>query len=244
MRSDDLVPFLTTPGGTGKGLSFRQGSVIAWNQDTAENIILVGDSLIENLPSLNSTEASLLVPGDVVGILVSGSTWAIIGRLIIPGSPEAATAINAVTNRIVASADEFSGTRNSTSWGDLTGVGVGPEVTARIRATGRALVMWSAEIGNSPNWNIRNTPHVGVELSGANTIAPSDQFSLNVNAEFPALAAPGHAQMSFWIQSSVFHLYTGLDAGDTTFTLKYKHDTMNPAGATAFEAREIAVFVL
>jgi hypothetical protein len=244
MRSDDLVPFLSQPGGTGKGLSFRQGVVVSWDQDTAENIVLVGDTLLENLPSLNSTEASLLVPGDVVGILVSGATWAIIGRLIIPGSPEAATAINAVTQRIVAASDPWAGTRNSTSWGDLTGVGVGPEVTARIRATGRALVMWSAELGNSPNWNVRNTPHVGVELSGANTEAPSDLHSLNINAAFPISGQPGHAQMSFWLQAGVFHLYTGLNPGDTTFTLKYKHDTMSPAGATAFEAREIAVFVL
>lgn len=243
-RSSDLVPLLAGLGG-GKGVGFRQGVVVAWNPDTAENQIQVGNTVIDNLPILNTSEASLLVPGDVVGILTSGSSWAIMGRLVIPGTPEAASSIQAITNRIQAAADPAGGFRNSSTWGDLYSPAlVGPEVSIRIGASGRALAFWSAEIGQTSNWQEKNNPHVGVSVSGANTIAPSDTHALNWHWQFPVIGAPGGAVMNSWIQSSVFHLYTGLDPGDTLFTMKYRHDGITPAGDVKFEAREIVVFAL
>lgn len=244
MSTGDLVPLVVQAGGGGKGVGFRQGTVVEWDQDTAENIILIGDSLFENLPVLNTSEASLLVPGDVVGVLTSGSSWAILGRVIIPGSPEAASSIKAITNRIVAAEDVNTGTRNSTAWGDLTGASVGPSVTVRIGASGRALALWSCELGQTGNWQSKNTPHVGVAVSGASTVAATDANALNFNIEHPVSPAAGAALTSFWAQCSVFHLFTGLNPGETTFTLKYRHDGISPAGSVSFQAREIAVFAL
>lgn len=243
MRSDDLVPLLAARN-NGAGVGFRQGVVIAWDQDTAENSILVGDAVIDNLPVLNTSEASLLVPGDIVGVLTAGASWAIMGRLIIPGTPEAASSIKAITSRIQAAEDVFNGTRNSSTWGDLTGVGVGPEATVRIGASGRALVFWSAEMGQTVDYMIRNTPHAGVQVSGASTVAPTDANALNFNLEHPGSGFDGYARSSFWIQAAVFHLFTGLNPGDTTFTMKYRTDTMNPSQVCNFQAREIAVFAL
>lgn len=243
-RSSDLVPFLTAPPPSGKGVTFRQGVVISWDPDSAANVVQVGDSLLTNLPILNTSEASLLVPGDVVGILVSGSTWAIMGRFTYPGTPEAVSSIQSITSRIKASSDGSQGSRNSTSYGDLTGSGVGPAVTIRIGSSGRALVFWAAEIGQTANYNELNTPHVGVEVSGASSVAPDNANALNVNLRHPATGFLGEALSSFWIQCATFHLFTGLTPGDNTFTLKYRHDTMLPAGAVNFEAREIAVFAL
>jgi hypothetical protein len=251
-RSSDLVPYLQTPGGRGDPISFRQGEVVTWDQETAENVIKVGDGLFENLPCLNTSEASLLIPGDVVGILVAGSTWAVMGRLIIPGSPEAASSIRSITNRIQAAEDPFAGTRNSTAWGDLTGVGVGPSVTLKVGSSGRALCFWSCELGQTLStssggvlvWETKNTPHVGVAVSGASTIAANDLNALNVNIEFPAVGQPNAAQALFWLQGSMMHLFTGLTPGITTFTMKYRHDGQSPASWAAFGAREIAVFAL
>lgn len=242
MRSDDLVPLLAPD--PGKPVGFRQGVVIAWNPDTAANTVLVGGSLMTNLPILNTSEASLLAEGDVVGVLTSGSTWAIMGRFTIPGTPEAVSSIQSITNRIKAADDIGSGTRNSTSWGDLTGAAVGPAVTIRIGSSGRALVFWGAEIGQTGSWATKNTPHVGVEVSGASTIAPVDAYAFNYNFEFPGTGATGHAELSSWIQGSNFHHFTSLNPGDTTFTLKYRHDGLDPAGSVSFNSREIAVFAL
>ena len=248
-RSSDLAPLIVQS--SGKGLAYRQGTVVTWDQDTAENTVLVGGSLLTNLPVLNSTEANLLAPGDVVGIIVSGASWAIIGRLIIPGTPEAATAIRSITNRIVAAQDVTNGTRTSNTYGDLSGSGVGPEVEIRIGTSGRALAFWSCEMGQITNggpvqYSYRITPHVSVELSGANTEAASDWNALNYNIEHPGPGFVGEALTSFWAQNGTLHLFEGLDPGLTTFTMKYRSDGINPSsGAVAhFSAREIAVFAL
>lgn len=237
-RSADLVPLLGSRN-NGSGVGYRQGTVVAWDQDTAENSILVGDELIDNLPVLNTSEASLLVPGDVVGILTVGGSWAIMGRLIIPGSPEAASSIRAITSRIQATADASAGTRNSNVYGDLTGSGVGPEVTIRIGSSGRALVFWSAELGQTGVLMTDLNPHVGIQVSGASTIAANAENALNLE-----LYAPSSGGFQAWIQMGTVHLFTGLNPGDTTFTMKYRHDTVVPSTAVTFQAREIAVFAL
>ena len=243
MRSDDLVPILAAQN-NGSAVGFRQAVVVTWNPDTAENTILVGDSLIENLPVLNTSEASLLVPGDVVGVLTAGASWAIMGRLIIPGSPEAASSIKAITNRIQAAEDITNGTRNNSAFGNLTGADPGPAVTVRVGSSGRALVFWSAEMGSTGQYNTRNTPHVGVAVSGATTIAAEVWNALNFNLEHPGTGFAGEALSSFWIQAAVFHLFTGLNPGNNTFTMQYKTDTMVPNVVCNFQAREIAVFAL
>jgi hypothetical protein len=213
--------------------------------------VLVGGELMTNLPLQVSTEVQLLAEGDVVTILTSGNTWAILGRIVYPGTPEAVSAIQSITNRIQAAEDIGNGTRNSTTYGDLTGTSVGPSVTIRIGSSGRALVFWSCEIGQVTNggpvqYSYRITPHVGIQVSGANTVAANDWNALNFNVEHPGPGFAGEALTSFWGQTGTLHLFTGLTAGDTTFTMKYRHDTINPsAGATSnFNAREIAVFAL
>lgn len=241
-RSDDLVPLFTRHPAPGAG--FRQGVVISWDPDTAENVVDVGGTLMVNLPCLNTSEASLLAEGDVVGVMTFGATWAILGRFIYPGTPEAVSSIQSITNRIKAH-DLFGfGTRNSTAYGDLTGTDPGPEVTIRIGSSGRALVFWGAEMGQTADWQVRNNPHMAIDVTGANTIAPTDAYALNWHYEFPASGFAGHAAMQGWIQCSTFHLFSGLNAGDTTFTCKYRHDTIAPSGSVTFGTRELAVFAL
>lgn len=250
MRSDDLVPFLGGPPPGGAG--FRQGVVVSWDQDTAENVVLVGGTLLNNLPIANPAEASILSQDDVVLIGTIPGSYVILGRLVIPGTPEAVSSIQSITNRIQAAEDSFAGTRNSTSWGDLTGVGVGPAVTIRVGLSGRVLAFWSCELGQTLSassggvltWQTKNTPHVGVEVSGASSVSPNDVHALNVHLEFPAVGQPNAAQAVCWVQSSMMHLYTGLTPGNNTFTLKYRHDGLSPANHSAFGAREIAVFAL
>lgn len=251
-RSSDLVPLLAAEN-AGAGVGFRQGTIIAFDNETAVNLVQVGNSLLENLPILNTSEASLLVPGDVVGILTSGSSWAIMGRLVIPGTPEAASSIRSITNRIQAAEDGGNGYRTSTAWGDLLGgANVGPSVTMRIGSSGRALCFWSCELGQTLNstgatidYVTRNTPHVGIQVSGASTVAAVDGNALNINLEHPGSGTTGFALTSFWLQAAMMHLFTGLNAGMTTFTMKYRHDNLVPStDRSYFNSRELAVFAL
>jgi hypothetical protein len=239
MRSDDLVPLLSKS--KDKSAGFAQGEVIAWNPDTAANVILIRGTLFDDLPILNTSEASLLEPGAIVSVITWGSSYAILGRMVYPNTPEAVSSIQSITNRIQAAEDFDGGTRNSTTWGDLTGAAIGPSVTIRIGSSGRAQCFWTAEIGQADNYQIKNTPHVGVEVSQGGSVIydPVDGYALNVNLELTNGTAA-----AFWIQAGTQHIFSGIPAGLTTFTMKYRHDGMNPAGPSTFRTREIVVFAL
>lgn len=248
MRSNNLVPYL---GGGSSGNSKRQGIIVSWNPDTGENVVDVGGALLQDLPFYNSTEASLMSAGDVVVVETFGASFAITGRIFYPNTAEANSAFQAVTSRVQGASNSGTGTRNSNTWGDLTGTGTGPSVTARIGTSGRAWVSWSAEMGQVLNgaliqYMYRSTPHVGIQISGASSVSPSDVIALNYHFENPVAPTAGTAQSLFWIQSAMTYVYEGLNPGLTTFTMKYKHDTINPAGANAmaFGARSLIVFPL
>jgi hypothetical protein len=251
MRSSDLTPYIANGGASGD--NWRQGVVVSWNPDDASNVVQVGGSLFENLPILNTSEASLLSTGDPVAVVGKGSSFAIIGRMVIPGTPEAVSSIQSITNRWYVAKDPSAGSRNSTAWGDLTGTAVGPSVTARITSSGKAAVFWSAELGQVLNtagttiqYEYRNTPHVGVQISGATSVPAADGAALNFNVEHIAPGFTGHALTSFWAQCGTFFFFEDLNPGDTTFTLKYKHDTLAPSsGVTSyFSSRQILVFAM
>lgn len=106
MRSDDLAPLFgrRPPAGVG----FRQGTVLAWDPQTADNAIEVGGSVFTNLTTLNGAEVAVIKPGDKVSILTLGEgakTWFVVGRMTIPGGAEAS---------IVRSADYQAGTAGYT----------------------------------------------------------------------------------------------------------------------------------
>lgn len=81
-RSDDLSPLLAAQ--PAQALGYRQGTVLAWDSITYANQIQVGESILVDLPILTSSDAALIVPGDIVSILTFGSSWGILGRFTAP----------------------------------------------------------------------------------------------------------------------------------------------------------------
>jgi len=248
MLSDDLAPLLVkqqaTAGG-GLAVGFRQGVVREWDPTTAANVVEVGGVRMTNLPILNTNEALLLGPDSVVGILTAGSSWFILGRITVPGTPAAASALSMISRRIVAATDPTGGYRASATFGDLTGTAPGPSVTVDISPIGRAaLVFWSAGYGGSSDlaWESRSTGGISVEVSGATSIPPSGDYSLGHDMQFPVAPNPGNALTFSSFQNSLMHLFTNLNPGSTTFTLKYRN--LNDTTDCRFETREIAVFAL
>ena len=222
-RADDLTDlFQPAPAGASQPMTYRQGVIIAWNQQTAENIVHVGGTDLVNLPILNSSEALILSPGDVVGIVVVGWTMAILGRLTIPGTPAAASALNAITTEAAEVAAGESTT--SGTWTDLATFG--PTVDVVVRPSGRLLTIVSSSIVSSGNASFGST---GVELSGANTEAP-------VYTE--ALFKDG---LEAQIAASRVALHTGLNPGLTTVTQKYLSDGVN---AMFFQGRSVVAIPL
>lgn len=237
MRSNDLVPLLAPSPSPGVG--FRQGTIVSWNANTAENTVLVGDTLMTNLPILNTSEAAILAAGNVVGILTSGSTWGILGRFTIPGSSEAVSSLSSLRTQ---SADVLTNeSTTSSSFTDLATVG--PAVTINVGPSGRVLVIVSAEMtGMAPKGSVINTGGASMTYaaSGANTLTAVDRYAATGEIKYdstPTFTADLHLRVAI----SRVTLREGLTPGSTTFTAKYKRLT---AGTTTFVNRNITVMAL
>jgi hypothetical protein len=219
MRSDDLVPLLAPS--PGKPVSFRQGVIVSWDQTTAENTVLVGGALMENLTILNTSEAAILAEGDVVTILTSGSTWGILGRMTIPGTPEAVSALSALrtASDLVTATETYS----SSSFGDLATYG--PEVEIIVGASGRILVTLSAtmEYEALRGFGLNSAgAAMSFDMSGANSLAASSLRSVRGRIEYNTAQVPTFdTDLTGVLDASKVVLLEGLDPGLTTFTAKY-----------------------
>lgn len=102
-----------------------------------------------------------------------------------------------------------SQTTTSTSYTDLATAG--PAVTVTIGATGKALVSMHGAIANATS---ALASYFGFAVSGASTVAASDTTAIGFTS--PSSGAG--------IRAGTVLLVTGLAAGSTTFTAKYRMD--------------------
>lgn len=129
-------------------------------------------------------------------------------------------------NATVATAE----TTTSTSYANLTTTT--DTVTVTIGANGLALVTISSRMQNNTSAAI---VYVGVDISGANTVAATDTTAMLIQV----------SNANFVYRWSSCFLLTGLTAGSTTFKLKYKvADGGGGAGTATFTDRRIAVVPL
>ncbi|WP_433793933.1 hypothetical protein [Actinoplanes sp. CA-252034] len=236
MRSDDLVPLLTAPD-SGPSAGFRQGTIVTWNQATAANTVLVGRSLMTNLPILNTSEAAILQAGDVVGILTAGATWGILGRFTIPGTPEAVSALSALrtASATVAAAE----TTSSSSFIDLPTMG--PSVELSVGPSGRVLVTLSClmEYQALEGFGLNSAgAMMGFAGSGANTVSVSVARVVRSRIEY-SVANVSDFALAGRMDASRVVLLTGLTPGLTTFTAKYA--TYGNTPSATFSNRNITV---
>jgi hypothetical protein len=219
MRSDDLVPLLNGPGG--KGFGVRQGVIVSWDQATAENTVLVGGSLLENLNILNTSEAAILQAGDVVTILTMPGTWGILGRMTIPGTPEAVSALSAL--RTASDSVAAIESTSSTPFTDLATYG--PEVEIVVGASGRVLVTLSASMVYEALRGSGFTTagaQMSFEMSGANTAIAFISRAVRGQVSYRTAQVPTFdTDIGGQLDASKVLLLEGLNPGLTTFTAKY-----------------------
>lgn len=237
MRSDDLVPILTKKPAPGVG--YRQGVIVSYDQNTAENVVLVDGSLVENIPILNTSEAALLAADDVVGIMTVGGTWAILGRFTYPGSPEAVSSLSSLRTQ----SEDVAASESSVTSSYLDLATVGPEVTINVGPSGRLLVTCSAEFeAIVPKGSVVNNcgAAMGYAATGANTFSAVDAYA--TIAEIGYDSTPTFtSDLRLRTAMSRTTLRTGLTPGATTLTAKYRRYT---AGTATFTARNLTVMAL
>jgi hypothetical protein len=243
-RPDDLASlFGPEPSGAAQSMRFRQGVVQSWDPVTANNTVLVGNTVMTDLPVLNTSEALLLAAGDTVSIVVVGDdtggarSYGIWGRMTIPGTSQAASALRAL--QVYAEFDTTNGsTTSALTFTDLTGTSAGPAVTAPIGATGRVKVTLSAHMESTFDPSLGALCAMGVDIAGANTLPASGNGSLTMYNSLTGAPYPGTLQ-HYILRASYTQYFDGLTPGLTTFTCKY---TSGSSGTTAqFADRTIIV---
>jgi hypothetical protein len=133
----------------------------------------------------------------------------------------AGSGVNEIAERRAASAADFdAGTTASTSFTDLTGVAVGPQVTVETGTAAFVIVRCSAE--NSGAGSVR----MGYEISGATSVSPADNRTVSIFGV--AGVNLGASDVSLW---------TSLNPGVNTFTAKYRVSS----GTGTFSSRRIMV---
>lgn len=225
--SDITDLFGPPPAGPGQNMAFRQGTVITFDQATLANTVSVGGTVLTDLAVLGVGEATLLVPGSVVGVINisatgGANTWAILGRLVTPGSAQAIDAVGLLNSQIQTATVAAQVSLSYDVWTDLPG-SYGPEVTVNVRSSGRLLVMVTCQIG----WTDSNSftgsgGFVTVSMAGANTVAPGTaQDTVLPYAFTSAGTAPGSFDQSI-ASITAQGVFDGLTPGLTTVTTKYQ----------------------
>lgn len=145
MPAEELDPLFDPPPEPGaQPLSYRQGRIVTFNLATLENTVQVGQTVLSNLPLLGVAEADTLAAGSVVGLLVTGAEYAIVGRFVRPNTAEAVDAINRLSSQIQSVQVNVGESTTSTVYTDLTTIG--PVVPVTVRSSGRLIIMTTADI--------------------------------------------------------------------------------------------------
>jgi hypothetical protein len=198
-------------------VSYRQGVILTWNTATLENTVRVGGPggpVFENLPVLGVAETATYQPGDVVGLINLGWTLAIIGQLVIPGSPQALSALSFLSSRIFVGEQLGSDSTSSSTFTDLAS-GVGPIVPdVLIGPSGRAVVIASC-LFNYGAVNNDSGGVMGYIIEGATTVAAND-------SQGPFSYTQSSADYTIIDSKSLARVVSNLNPGLHTFTAKYR----------------------
>lgn len=236
------------PPGPAQNMMYRQGKILTWDPYTAANTVDIGGTVFTDLTVLNTSEALILAPGDSVAVLSigteeggksGGKTYAILGRLTIPNTPAAATALS-----IVRTFSDQIDTRESTSSGAYVDLAsVGPIVTVDIAPSGRCLVTVGAliEVTAAAGLGISTgSGFMGFTLAGANTLIAVPARSAVAEVRYDATPA-STLEIGISVGASRLVLLEGLNQGSTTFTAKYATAATT---ASFFSGRNITVIPL
>ncbi len=224
--------------GSAESMEYRKGTVLEWNPVTLENVIEVGTSPMVNLPVLGVGEATTIVPGSIVGLMVVGGTYAVIGRLVIPGSAEASEAVSLLDAQIKSAQIFANENCASTTFTDLTTIG--PVVQTNVGPSGRVLVIATGQLGwtSAAAGTIFMRGDLGVDLTGANIHAPDIVVDplLPLDAETWAVSA-GTIQNANARTITGQAVLEGLNPGPTQFKLMYRKSTLGAGAADCQFAR-------
>lgn len=197
-------------------LGWRTGVIESWDELTGLNSVNIAGSTFDNLRVLSTGAVQPLQPGDVVGIIRTGSQYFILGKVDAPG---AGAGERIASDRVAKQTDVPA----NGPMADLVG-SPGPSVTMFVGSSRRVLVIHSCEIYVNGLVDISPTAygHQGVQISGATNV-PAE--SAVTNAFLGGLTGTSGSTSATTLVTSV----DGLNSGQNTFTCKYRSDANGDA---------------
>lgn len=185
----------------------------------AQRVIIPGrDAAAKTLSFLRTSLAAEVVDDLVAQLLVS------------PAGQDLAAF---VLGQRVHSASVFSpGTRNNTSYGNLTGGGPGPTLTGvQISEAGRAIAICTAQCTVADNAG--RSGYMSVAVSGASTVPANDGWA------YVADIGGTTDGQTISPRAGSLHLFTDLNPGAHTFTSQYR--TLTTGGSVTWLNRNLTV---
>lgn len=243
MATDDLASlFAQEPSAA---MRYGQGQIISWNSETFENVILWNGQPLENLAVVGTTDALSYQPGQYValhGMDSSGqkaaTQWWIAGRILIPGTDNAAAVIDFLrgslareistevfADRVKSATDPNLATRSAVTFGDPDVTGApGPTIADVDIVTGAAIVMISADVKfsteDAANNLVASAGYLSYQISGATSVSP-DTASRSASAWMHKYGVVNTQGINGNTTLTKILVQQGLNPGLHTFTMKY-----------------------
>lgn len=248
---DDLSGlFGPAPAGPSQDVKYRDGIIRTFNPITWQNTVEVGSTLMHDLPLLGVGEASLLVPDSKVGIMVVGDsaqTMFILGRNVEPNTEDQRSASALLNSQVFTDFVTSPGGDPCTSSTYTDLATHGPEVRVPVGANGRLLVIATAQVqwGSTAASPTKGTGAFDVAFTEANVRVPDELVdplvgvvSLDLNT------SAGTIQQAAIFAVTTQAVFSGLNAGFTTVTMKYRRSATGYASDPTFFRRTLTVIKL
>lgn len=222
--SSDLSPYMS---GSSEQSPYRQGTVVAWDSSTGNNVIEVGGRHLTDLAVLATSDSVQLAPGDSVLVFKFLSTFGILGRFAAAGAGSLG-----VRSASVAATSHIT----TTSYGDLASSS-GPTLSnVYVGSSRQCLVTVSTAIYPS----VDNTGAAHFSVTGSSTINPPTGSSAFSQGAFIGCFSGGAAVEGTATKNFLLTAADGLNQGFHTFTMKYLARTIG-GDDTFFSDRVISV---
>lgn len=192
-------------------LGFHQGIVLAWDQSTGSNTVLIGDSPINNVPVL-AAGSVLIGVGDVVGVLRVRTQYLVMGRISVLSQALTIRTAYEPANSFTVGATYAN--LNSTVGPTITDVYIGP--------SRRCIVFLSAFASATDE----GYAAMHFQVTGASTINPPTGSSAFSKGAFLGSSVAGAGSDATMVGGSATRQFIltqsdGLNEGLNTFTAKY-----------------------
>lgn len=208
-------------------LALHTGVVLAWDEVSGVNSVLVGNSQLDNLKTVQPGIGLQYAQGDVVMVVRKQTQYFVLGKISAPGGNNA--------NQIKTAEISVQEATGSASYTDLATFG--PQLTVNIGSSRRCLLMVGAGI------LCAGTNSVGQYIGGDATVNVAGASNIpivgTVHGQWRSNATTSLGGYVSVFRPFVLTAANGLNPGPNTFTMQYRSVVTTPT--CAFQERVITV---